>query len=402
MKIQKLKVNGFRSLKSIEWSPGDLNVIIGPNGSGKSNLLRSLELISAAAGGRLREYIKRENGIDSILWDGIANSIYIDLSTSPIFLPIRRIEFNGNFSLEYELELYSIYTKQETYHTIEALTATQKAHEKDKGAKYQLIKAGEANDYVLFDGFEEEVSGVTPSAAGETILSDLKSSIDLRHIISAYPQDISNWRFYHHLRTDTDSPIRQPVITRFDPSIEPDGSNLISVLHTLYTGNRDFENNIDKAMKSAFGNDFDKLVFPPASDQKIQLRIRWKSLKREVSSLDISDGTLRFLFLITILANPQLPSLVVIDEPETGLHPAMLPIIADFAVDASTRSQVIISTHSADFLDAFHDITPTTTVMECVNGETVLKILKKNKLKSWLEDYTLGELFRMRQLEDMQ
>lgn len=93
--------------------------------------------------------------------------------------------------------------------------------------------------------------------------------------------------------------------------------------------------------------------------------------------------------------------MIAIDEPETGLHPSMMSIIADYAVMASQRTQVIITTHSADFLDGFHDTTPTITVSECIDGETKLRIPSEDKLKSWLEEYTLGETFRMRQLEDL-
>jgi predicted ATPase len=81
-------------------------------------------------------------------------------------------------------------------------------------------------------------------------------------------------------------------------------------------------------MAAAFGDEFEELVFPPAADQRVQMRIRWKSLKREQSAADISDGTLRFLLLLTILASPEAAPLIAIDEPETGLHPSMLPIIA--------------------------------------------------------------------------
>src|SRR4051794_34893648 len=83
-----------------------------------------------------------------------------------------------------------------------------------------------------------------------------------------------------------------------------------------------------KAMRAAFGNDFEKLVFPPAADQRIHMRIRWRSLKREQSAADLSDGTLRFLFLLAVLANPSPPPVIAIDEPETGLHPSMFPIVA--------------------------------------------------------------------------
>ena len=137
--------------------------------------------------------------------------------------------------------------------------------------------------------------------------------------------------------------------------MEPDGQNLISVLHTLYTGDRDFKNEINLAMRAAFGEDFEELVFPPAADQRVQLRVRWKSLQREQSAADLSDGTLRFLFLLAVLASPSPAPLIAIDEPETGLHPSMLPIVAEYAVDASSRTQVIFTTHSPQFLDAFRE-----------------------------------------------
>lgn len=164
----------------------------------------------------------------------------------------------------------------------------------------------------------------------------------------------------------------EPTVARTEKRVDPDGQNLISVLHTLYTGDRDFKRDIDAAMRAAFGDDFEELVFPPAADQRIQLRVRWKPLKREQSAADLSDGTLRFLFLLTVLASPSPAPVIAIDEPETGLHPSMLPIVAEYAVDAALRSQVILTTHSPQFLDAFTETQPTTTVAKWTNGESVL------------------------------
>ncbi len=183
--------------------------------------------------------------------------------------------------------------------------------------------------------------------------------------------------------------------------MDPDGQNLIPVLHTLYTGDRDFKKDIDLAMHAAFGDDYEELIFPPAADQRIQLRVRWKSLQREQSAADLSDGTLRFLFLLTVLASPSPAPVIAIDEPETGLHPSMLPIIAEHAVDAAERVQVILTTHSPQFLDAFGDTRPTTTVTKWVEGETILKVLDGNALEGWLEKYSLGSLYKSGELEDM-
>ena len=121
----------------------------------------------------------------------------------------------------------------------------------------------------------------------------------------------------------------------------------------------------------------------------------------EQSAADLSDGTLRFLFLLAVLANPKQPSLIAIDEPETGLHPSMLPIVAEYARDASRQTQVIFTTHSPEFLDAFGKEPPTTTVAEWINGETKLRIIAGEELQYWLDKYSLGELFRSRQLESM-
>ena len=140
-------------------------------------------------------------------------------------------------------------------------------------------------------------------------------------------------------------------------------------------------------------------MFPPAADQRIQLRVRWKSLHREQSAADLSDGTLRFLFLLAVLANPDPPPLIAVDEPETGLHPAMLPIVAEYAIQASTRTQVILATHSPSFLDAFSGHAPTTTVVEWIDGRTRLSVRSGDDLDYWLKDYTLGELYRSGQLE---
>jgi len=234
----------------------------------------------------------------------------------------------------------------------------------------------------------------------ETLLSLASGPFAQNRFIPPFQKYLSEWAVYHDLHVNIDAPIRQPIVTRRETRVEPDGQNLVNVLHTLYTSDRSFKKDIDMAMRAAFGDDFEELLFPPAADQRVQLRLRWRTLRREQSSGDLSDGTLRFLCLLTILSSPNPAPLIAIDEPETGLHPSMLPIVAEYAVDASQRTQVVLTTHSPQLLDAFEDVIPTTTVVKWSEGRTTLENIEGKQLAHWLKAYSLGALFRSGELED--
>jgi len=394
MKIKQLDIEGFRSLRKVSWLPGDLNVIIGPNGTGKSNLLRFMELISVSAQGRLGKYIQFLGGMDPIVWDGVATSIKFSMDTTTEV---------GDFGPEhYELELARLGWGSSYKVEKELLTNSYKLR---KGIEKKPFKFLErfAKTAVIFD--EKERTFTTPEefvSEEESLLSIASGPFINNHFIPPFQKGLASIAIYHDLHTNKDASIRQPAIAHMEKRVDPDGQNLISVMHTLYTGDRNFKNDINFAMQAAFGDDFEELVFPPASDQRIQLRIRWKSLKREQSAADLSDGTLRFLFLLTVLASPSPAPIIAIDEPETGLHPSMLPLVAEYAVDASTRSQVILTTHSPQFLDAFMETRPTTTVAKWKQGETTLKTLSGEELDYWLEEYSLGALFKSGELEQIE
>lgn len=388
MKITQLDIEGFRSLKKVSWKPGDLNVIIGPNGSGKSNLLRMLELISATVQGKLEEYINSANGIDQILWDGRSDDISFETTLSAPGIGDAWDGFIYSLNIERGPVINSYHIEREL------LVATDD--------RFRLIdKEGQSGTLSgRAKGQRIEVS----SFDRESVFSSIEQPI-VNWIRTAgfpyYNRALSKWTIYNDLRVDRQAPIRQPVVSKFEKRVAQDGQNLINVLHTLYTGDRDFKQQINSAMQAAFGEDFDELVFPPASDQRVQLRVRWKMLSREQSAADLSDGTLRFLFLLAVLASPSPAPLIAIDEPEAGLHPSMLPIIAEFAVDAAERTQVIFTTHSDQFLDAFTGTKPTTAVAKWENGETTLTTLSGEELDYWLKDYTLGSLFRSGELESL-
>jgi predicted ATPase len=400
MSIQRLQIQGFRSLRDVTWEPGRLNVLIGPNGSGKSNLLRALALLKSSSQGELSQEILRRGGIAPLLWDGQAREIGWTVKTDPLpdqrgtsrdpvrealtyELRVRQLGGTSAFRIEHEM-LGNYYLRDRG--------------EKPGPKKFLERRPGHA---VTFDFEEHALVAHEGSVPDDQTLLSLVSGPFGNLVVSGFRERLSGWAMYHDVHVDEPAPIRQATVARVEQRVAPDGQNLIAVLHTLYTGNREFKRSLDAAMRAAFGTDFEELVFPPAADQRVQLRLRWKSLRTEQSAADLSDGTIRFLLLHAILAAPSPGDLIAVDEPEAGLHPGMFPIVAELASEAAERTQVILTTHSADLLDAFTKTIPTTTVVRWVDGQTVLSVLDGDELRRWLNEYTLGALARSGELEGM-
>lgn len=417
MKIKQLNIKGFRSLKDVNWQPGDLNVVIGQNGTGKSNLLRMLEMISASAQGKLSKYMEAAGGLDPILWDGRASAISFHLKmdgllgpprpefiapSTPGFLPGELASETQVIPNDYEVELVGL--RNTGWYRVKREILTNGAF-LPEDQEQTLTKYIERND-----GSQSVLGGIeaiwSDDSSQETLLSMVTQSMASKPPLQYsqtvwFRKKLAEISVYHDLNVGQDSQIRRANIARFEKQVEPDGQNLTPVLHTLYTGDREFKRNIDAAMRAAFGDDFEELVFPPAADQRVQLRVRWKTLQREQSAAGLSDGTLRFLFLLTVLTAPNPPLVIAMDEPETGLHPRMLPIVAEYATEAASHTQIIFTTHSPQFLDAFTETCPTTTVANWENGETSLHVLADEELNYWLADYSLGSLFKSGELEAM-
>lgn len=395
MKIKQLDVAGFRSLKQVSWQPGDLNVVIGQNGTGKSNLLRLLELIAASAQGRLSKYIQAAGGMDAILWDGVASSISFHLKTDD--LPVAPNDYEVKLSSLGNTGWYCVEREQLIHQALPQEDPAQIATRYLESSYDHQAKTGESVSVWSSDA-NSSVAETRLSLA--TLTLDGEPTAQYKQVVQ-FRRRLYEITVYHDLNVGQDSKIRQAAVTRFEKRVEPDGQNLVQVLHTLYTGDREFRRNVDAAMRAAFGADYEEIVFPPAADQRVQLRLRWGTRHRADSAADLSDGTLRFLLLLTVLTAPDPPMLIAIDEPETGLHPTMLPIIAAFAVEAATRTQIVFTTHSPQFLSAFGKTRPTTTVASWENGETALHTLADDELEHWLAEYSLGALFESGQLEAM-
>lgn len=396
MHITRLQVTGYRSLQEIDWQPDSLNVLIGPNGSGKTNLIRLLEMLSASVRGKLADYVQDAGGMEALLYNGSARDITVKLRTTPVHEG-SSVERD---SLTYKLDLARL-GKTSSYAIRNEMLGNY--HKVDRGLEDRPFKFIErdARHAVVFD--QEQNKLLAPEEAiseDESLLSVAGGPFTQNRIIDEYRRSIAAWRIYHDLHPNVGL-LKQAPVARMEKYVSPDGGNLVSVLHTLYEGNREFKREINSAMRAAFGDDFEELAFPPAADQRIQLRVRWRCLESEQSVAEMSYGTLRFLFVLAILANPEPPPLIAIDEPELGLHPRMMTILAEYAVAAADRAQVIITTHSPEFLDAFPE-TPSVTVFDWSSGKTVLRQPSRENLERWLAAYKLGEVFRSGELEAME
>ena len=273
MKILKLAIEGFRSMKKVHWGPDDLNVIIGPNGAGKSNLLRFLELMSISAQARLGKYIQYLGGMEPIVWDGQATRLVCQLKMLAV------AEKVPQDSLIYELEMARL--GQSSAYRIDQ---ERLAYDSQAKVGQNLVERTRLNGWILDKTGRQLKAEEELVSEEESLLAIASEPFIANSLIYQFKRQLASWTIYHDIHVDRDAPIRQSIVTRTERRVSQDGQNLIAVLHTLYTENRDFRYELNAAMRAAFGNEFEELLFPPAADQRTQLRVIWKSLKRGQSA----------------------------------------------------------------------------------------------------------------------
>ena len=388
-RITNISINGFRSLRNVNWEPGALNVIIGYNASGKSNLLKCLKFIWASSSGQLRESVDSQGGMGSLVWGGRDRDVMIALSNA------------GEASTELHFR-YVLHIKRFD-NTSDYRIAAESCEVLDQRSHKKFVYDRE-NANLHSVGLSENTISAFRSVVSspETLLCRVSSPFVTETLLQRVQSTLSSFLILDDFHTDSGAALRQPVTSRIEVVLSQNGQNLPEVLHSLYTTHYEFKERIDTAMSAVFGDAYKELAFPPGAVQQIQLGVRWAALQRPETAANLSDGTLRFLFIIAALSLPDPPSVIAIDEPETGLHPTMMRVIAEYAADAALRSQIIFTTHSIAFLDGFSkDDPPTVTVAEMQNGESTLKVIDPELLSRWLTNYTLGGLYRSKELEQM-
>lgn len=392
MAIKHLQIHGFRSFRQAEWNPSQLNLLVGPNGAGKSNLLRLLELVAEVARGKLAESIRSAGGMVPIVWDHQAVEFGWKLQLDPFGEGLRPLTWA--FQVDHLTGTSSYQIRSDK---LGDWDPTDTKLEKGFVVYTRDTRRARVYDYQQHD---LALLDETDTDANESLLAQISDPRTNRIAVQT-KRFLEGWRVYHDVHVERASPVRSPATTQYVKLVAPDGSNLTSVLHTLYTSDREFRRQIDEGMRAGFGDQFEELVFQPAAAQQIQLAIQWRSSKQPHVGQDLSDGTLRFLFLLTVLASPEPASLIAIDEPEIGLHPSMLPIVAEYAAEAAERTQVIITSHSPVFLDAFTQVGPQVTVCHWEDGQTHLYPLPAEAIGPWLDQYRLGQLFTSGELDEL-
>lgn len=351
-------IHNYRSIRNVWLKLDRLNVIVGPNGSGKSNMYRAIYLVSSTATGRLARNIAEEGGVESSIWSGEygtrdkrqvelsvkLNNMQYDLAFSSIPNSLRGgVLFTDDIEIRKE-ELFLL--KGDTKSKI---LQRGRAEVKVRDAK------GVMSDYTMR----------IPN--NESILSGIREPHKYPQL-SALRQEFLSWRFYHHFRTDKDSPLRKPQFPVMTPIMAHDGSDLVAAIGSIleFGDSNGFQDSLSDAFPNASVN-------VTRSRTGLRLLMESPDFQRAFEARELSDGTLQYLCLLTAFYSLDPPSVLVINEPETSIHPDLFEPLARLLVEASHKSQIWITTHSRDLSDYIVELSGYSPIeLEKVAGETKL------------------------------
>ena len=350
--LNTLTIKGFKSIKSMENFPlMPLNVLIGANGAGKSNFIDFFRLISAMMKpDGLKEFIA--GNADTYLFGGAKK-------TKAITIQMIFGENGYNFELAPTGEgFFLINNEERCYLTI---------------GQVKSLGSGNFNSQLLID--KDKPGVYTPKNAS-------KHAYDV----------ISSWMIYHFHDTTKEAGMRRFHDIGHNQTLLTDAANIAPFLYQLKENHPDEYQDIRETVCLIIPF-FDDFILTPNKDENIRLNWRQKGLKDyPMRPSQLSDGAIRFICLAAALLQPSPPSIILIDEPELGMHPYAIEILAELFQAASKRMQVIISTQSPALVDCFQleDI----VVVNRKEGASEFNRLNKAELENWLEDYSLGDLWR--------
>jgi predicted ATPase len=354
--IKQLSISGYRSLRDVRLRLGALNVVSGANGSGKSSLYRALRLLADIAQGRIIQSLAVEGGLASVLWAGPeAFSREMKRGDHPIEGTRRnrpvslKLGFSaGDFGYAIDLGL-----------PIKPPPPTR--FSKDPEIKRESLWAGallsrpsvfaeRVGPSVRIRGetgaWRQVMHNLAPFDSMLTHCSDPREAAELL----ALRERMRNWRFYDHFRTDAQAPARQRQIGTRTPVLASDGSDLAAAIATIREIGAADE--MDEAIADAFAG---AALDVGGAGAEFELEFSQHGLLRPLKAAELSDGTLRYLLLTAALLTPRPPELMILNEPETSLHPELLAPLARLIAKASARSQIIVVSHAQSLAEALNE-----------------------------------------------
>lgn len=358
--LQSITLRGFRSIGQLNQFPlNNINILIGANGAGKSNFIEFFRMMRAIVDRALPRYVRNRGGGSGFFHLG------------PKHTP--RIQAELDFGeLGYRFEL--------------GLTASDGLQLIDENVRETPLTPNTSPWVDLPLGLLESVSATPPGKSEGTT----KSAEVATRVFEA----LSQWIVYHFHDTSRLAPMRMPHEARDSEWLRHDASNIASVLcHLLHKDPGSYELIRDTVRIGA--PFFDDFVLRPEDCGGVErIRLEWKQTGSDYpfQPMDLSDGTIRFVCLAVALLQPHPPGTLVIDEPELGLHPCGLALVANLVRSVSKKAQIILSTQSPAFLDHFDP--EHVVVVSRRKGESCFERLSGNAWNEWLDDYTLGELWQ--------
>jgi predicted ATPase len=381
--------------EEIELRP--LNILIGPNGSGKSNLIEIIGLLSGLPDKDPWTRVRETGGAPEWIWkgsDGQGKPPSLSVVTTPEKVSVGRA-FSGYVG---EKSLFYALTLRKRDGAFELVT--ERLREVDEGEDGMLAALGAferdgRTGLIHTAGWPEDspelVGNLSLDRSVLSMLGNMANIVMHQPRLREFADDVERLAFYRDWVFGAGFVARNPISAGQPVErLKEDASNLAQVLARYQS---DFRPVFDKL------NELMKQFYEPIK----AVEVRIVSTHLQVAILEeggfsipayrLSDGTLRWLALLSILLNPTPAPVTCIEEPELGLHPDMIPTLSDLLRDASTRTQLILTTHSQSLVECFSDDPESVCVCEKLEGATQIRRLSKEKLSSWLEDYSLGQLW---------
>ncbi len=355
--LEYIKIEGFKSIKTMELELKPINVLIGSNGSGKSNFIAFFRMVHSIFNRQLQRFVIDEGKADNLLYFGRKTTE--SLFGKMIFTKDKKDNNAYWFRLRQTKEGGLIIDEE--------------------GSGYNVWKDNDYQNYYTFSNLEE---------------STIQQSSTVR---DQYLKDyLSNIQLYHFHDTSSTSKLRQECDLADNLFLKPDGRNLPAFLYYLKMDYPKTFKRLEKTIQHVAPY-IDHLLLEPSRLNKKEIELRWvekSDLQSNFSAYQISDGTLRFIALATVLMQPNPPAVIIIDEPELGLHPQAISKLAALIKSASAKTQIIISTQSVNLVDCFDPENIIAVDRSETEKQSMFKRLEPEYLKVWIDDYSLGDLWQ--------